>query len=122
LQPAFELWAPVLSRPEPGLAIVGAGRHDVAVDQDLPVPLRVGLPGRPDSGAVGTSTGAAGRMHVSALDDQHAYVRIPPDCALAPGELMCLGISHPCTTFDKSRVIPVVDEDYRVVDAIHTFF
>jgi D-serine deaminase-like pyridoxal phosphate-dependent protein len=33
-----------------------------------------------------------------------------------------LGISHPCTTFDKWRVIPVVDDTGHVTDAIHTFF
>jgi D-serine dehydratase len=117
LRPAFELWAPVLSRPEPGLAIALAGRHDVAFDQDMPVPLRTWPSGQPAA----DDDGAAG-MHVSALDDQHAYVQIPPGSALAPGDLLCLGISHPCTTFDKWRVIPVVDDGYRVVDAIHTFY
>ncbi len=117
LRPAFELWAPVLSRPEPGLAIALAGRHDVAFDQDMPVPLRTWPAGQaaPDDG------GAAG-MHISALDDQHAYVRIPAQSALGPGDLLCLGISHPCTTFDKWRVIPVVDDGYRVIDAVHTFY
>jgi D-serine dehydratase len=117
LAPAFELWAPVLSRPEPGLAIVGAGRHDVAFDQDMPVPLRV-CPG--DGPAAGTAD--AHGMQISAVDDQHGYLRLPADAALAPGDLVCLGISHPCTNFDKWRVIPVVDDGYRVVDAIHTFF
>jgi D-serine dehydratase len=117
LVPAFELWAPVLSRPEPGLAIVLAGRHDVAFDQDMPVPLRVCPPGGPALGSA-----AAAGMHISALDDQHGYLRVPDDAALAPGDLVCLGISHPCTNFDKWRVIPVIDDDYRVVDAIHTFF
>jgi D-serine dehydratase len=112
--PAFELWALVLSRPEPGLAIVGAGRHHVAFDQGLPVPLRI-------RSAAGLSADSAG-MHVSALDDQHAYLRLPEDSALAPGDLVCMGISHPCTTFDKWRVIPVLDDDDRVIDAIHTFF
>jgi D-serine deaminase-like pyridoxal phosphate-dependent protein len=117
LRPAFELWAPVLSRPEPGLAIVLAGRHDVAFDQDMPVPLRswpAGQPAADDGGAAG--------MQVSTLDDQHAYVRVPAESALAPGDLLCFGISHPCTNFDKWRVIPVVDDGYRVIDAIHTFF
>jgi D-serine dehydratase len=117
LQPAFELWAPVLSRPEPGLAIALAGRHDVAFDQDMPVPLRTWPTGQPAA-----DTGSAAGMHISSLDDQHAYVHIPPEAELAPGDLLCLGISHPCTTFDKWRVIPVVDDDYRVIDAIHTFY
>jgi D-serine deaminase-like pyridoxal phosphate-dependent protein len=117
LRPAFELWAPVLSRPEPGLAIICAGRHDVAFDQDMPVALRVCPPAGPGAG----SASAAG-MHISALDDQHGYLRVPEDATLAPGDLVCLGISHPCTNFDKWRVIPVVDDDYRVIDAVHTFF
>jgi D-serine dehydratase len=36
--------------------------------------------------------------------------------------VVCFGVSHPCTTFDKWRVIPVADDQYQVVDAIHTFF
>ncbi len=115
--PAFELWAAVLSRPEPGLAIVGAGRHHVAFDQDMPVPLRIRPAGAPQADAA-----PAAGMRVSSVDDQHAYLRLSADSALAPGDLVCMGISHPCTTFDKWRVIPVVDDDHRVIDAIHTFF
>jgi len=117
LRAAFELWAPVLSRPEPGLALLGAGRRDVSFDAGLPVPLRV----RAGEGGAGRETGAAG-MTVTALNDQHAYLDVPGDCGLRPGDLVCLGISHPCTTFDKWRVIPVVDDAGHVTDAIHTFF
>ena len=115
-RPAFELWATVLSTPEPGLAIIGAGRHHVAFDQDMPVPLRIRPAGAPQADA----DRAAG-MHISSLDDQHGYLRTA-DSALAPGDLVCMGISHPCTTFDKWHVIPVVDDDYHVIDAVHTFF
>jgi len=115
--PAFELWAAVLSRPEPGLAIMGAGRHHVAFDQDMPLPLRT-RPGGPARADAAPATG----MRVSSVDDQHAYLRLAADSALAPGDLVCLGISHPCTTFDKWRVLAVVDDDYNVIDAIHTFF
>jgi D-serine deaminase-like pyridoxal phosphate-dependent protein len=114
LRPAIELWAHVLSRPEPGLAVLGAGRRDVSFDAGLPVPLRVRKRG-------GTRASAAG-MRVTRLDDQHAYLSVPPGSGLAPGDLIGLGISHPCTTFDKWRVIPVVDDAYRVIDAVHTFF
>jgi D-serine deaminase-like pyridoxal phosphate-dependent protein len=114
LRPALELWAHVLSRPEPGLALACAGRRDVSFDAGLPVPLRFRLAG-------GQLTAAEG-SHVSDLNDQHAYLRLPAGTTLAPGDLVCLGVSHPCTTFDKWRVIPVVDDGYRVVDAIHTFF
>jgi D-serine deaminase-like pyridoxal phosphate-dependent protein len=114
LTPALELWAPVLSRPEPGLAVLCAGRRDVSFDQGMPVPLRIR---RRD----GQQAGAAG-MRVTSLADQHAYLTVPDDAELAPGDLVCLGISHPCTTFDKWRVIPVVDDKYQVVDAVRTFF
>ncbi len=114
LAPAIELWAPVLSRPEPERAIVGAGRRDVSFDQGWPVPLRVR---RPDG-----STLAATGLQVTGLDDQHAYLSLPGHSPVCAGDLVCLGISHPCTTFDKWRVVPVVDEEYRVIDAVHTFF
>jgi D-serine deaminase-like pyridoxal phosphate-dependent protein len=64
---------------------------------------------------------AAG-MTLVQLDDQHGYLRIPAASRLAPGDLVCLGITHPCTTFDKWRVVPVADEDDRVSDVVHTFF
>lgn len=114
LTPALELWAPVLSRPEPGLAIACAGRRDVSFDQGMPVPIRL----RRRDGRLSEAAG----MRVTALDDQHAYLNVPPGTALDPGDLVCLGISHPCTALDKWGVIPAVDGDYRVTDAIHTFF
>ena len=114
LAPALELWAQVLSRPEPQLALLCAGRRDTSFDSGMPVPLRIRGPGGQQAAARG--------MRVSRLDDQHAYLSVPPDCGLAPGDLVCLGISHPCTAFDKWRVIPVTDDEYRVVDAVHTFF
>ena len=114
LQPALELWAHVLSRPEPGLALACAGRRDVSFDAGLPVPLRI----RGRDGSLRSATG----VRAVRLDDQHCYLQLADGIELEPGEAVCFGVSHPCTTFDKWRVIPVVDDDYRVVDAIHTFF
>jgi D-serine deaminase-like pyridoxal phosphate-dependent protein len=113
-EPALELWAHVLSRPEPGLALACAGRRDVAFDAGLPVPLRV----RGRDGSLGPATG----VRAVRLDDQHCYLQLTDGAGLEPGEMVCFGVSHPCTTFDKWRVIPLVDDDYRVVDAVHTFF
>jgi D-serine deaminase-like pyridoxal phosphate-dependent protein len=113
-RPALELWAQVLSRPEPGLALLSAGRRDAGFDSGLPVPLRA----RRRDGEAASLAGA----EVTGLNDQHAYLRLDPDTALAPGDLVCLGISHPCTTLDKWQVIPVLDEQDRVVDVVHTFF
>ena len=114
LRPALELWAQVLSRPEPGLALLGAGRRDVGFDQGLPVPLRVVLGSGPAASTAGWS--------VTALNDQHAYLRLDAGAGLGPGDVVALGISHPCTTLDKWRVMPVLDDDDRVIEIVHAFF
>lgn len=113
-RPALELWAQVVSRPEPGLALLSAGRRDVGFDAGLPVPLRAR---RRDGGEAGLA-GAT----VTGLNDQHAYLRLDPGTALAPGDVVGLGISHPCTTLDKWRLIPVLNDQDRVIDTVHTFF
>jgi D-serine deaminase-like pyridoxal phosphate-dependent protein len=113
LRPAFEAWGAVLSRPEPELALLMMGKRDVPYDIDLPSPFVVRGPG-----GLRDVTG----MQVTELNDQHAFLQLPADDPLAVGDLVGCGISHPCTAFDKWRLIPVVDDDYTVVDAVHTFF
>jgi D-serine deaminase-like pyridoxal phosphate-dependent protein len=115
LRPALELWAQVLSRPEPGLALLGAGRRDVGFDKGLPVPVRV-------VGSGGGHNSSVAGWHVTELNDQHAYLRVDPGAALAPGDLVALGISHPCTTLDRWRVLVVVSDEGHVTDAVHAFF
>ena len=70
----------------------------------------------------GTTREVAGRMTVTALNDQHAYLRLPADDPLAVGDFVGCGISHPCTAFDKWRLIPLVDDDYTVLGAVETVF
>jgi D-serine deaminase-like pyridoxal phosphate-dependent protein len=113
--PAIEAWGAVLSRPEPDLAILGFGRRDVPFDQDLPVPftLRRGSGERVD---------VASDLVVERLNDQHAYCRVDPTVAIEPGDLVGCGVTHPCTAFDKWRVIPVLDDDDHVIDAVATYF
>lgn len=113
---AIEVFGVVLSRPEPDLAIVGVGRRDVPYDQDLPIPRTVRAASGGDPGAL------EGRVEVMQLNDQHAFCRLEPGIRLEVGDLVGFGVSHPCTAFDKWRVIPVLDADDRVVDAIATFF
>jgi D-serine deaminase-like pyridoxal phosphate-dependent protein len=111
LAAALRVWAQVLSAPEPGLAILGAGKRDVPYDLGLPVPLAA----RATDGTRRPLPGAS----IDRLNDQHAYLR---DADVSPGELVQLGVSHPCTAFDKWRVIPVVDDGDNVVDLLHTYF
>ena len=118
LQAAMEVWASVQSCPEPGLVILAVGKRDISYDLDLPIPISFCKRG---SGAV---TDAPADWKVSGLNDQHAYLRGtgPEHAALQVGDLVALGISHPCTTFDKWRWMPVVDENYVVCDALVTCF
>jgi D-serine deaminase-like pyridoxal phosphate-dependent protein len=110
---ALEVRAPVLSRPEPGVAVVGAGRRDVSFDSGPPLLLNAlrGTTALSVEGAVGVR-----------LFDQHFVVSVPDECELAPGDEVGLGISHPCTTFDKWRWLPLVDADGVIVDVVRTFF
>ncbi|MFF6852218.1 alanine racemase [Streptomyces antimycoticus] len=111
--PALEVWAEVLSRPEPALAILGAGRRDVSTDADLPLPVAVRRDGH---------TRPVDDLRVTAVNDQHAMVAVSEEASLEVGDLVCLGVSHPCTTFDKWRLVPVVTDKYEVIDAVRTYF
>jgi D-serine deaminase-like pyridoxal phosphate-dependent protein len=111
LAAALEIWAQVLSTPEPGLAIAGMGKRDAPFDEGLPVALEIR---RVD----GSSAEASG-VTVTRLNDHHTYLSAS---GLEPGDLVRFGISHPCTAFDKWRDIPVVDDEHRVVDVLHTYF
>jgi len=114
MRPALELLAVVLSRPEPGLAIVGFGKRDAPYDVRLPVPTWVWR----DGAARPCGDGAA----VRALNDQHAFVDLPPGADLRVGDVVGFDVSHPCTTFDKWRLVPLVDDAYAVTGGIATFF
>ena len=59
---------------------------------------------------------------ITALMDHHAYLAIAPSDDVAVGDFIGLGISHPCTTLDRWRLIPEVTEDGTVVDVIATDF
>lgn len=120
LRPALELWARVLSRPEPGLAIVDFGKRDTGIDTGMPVPQHVIRCGE-------TTIEPAPAARVTALNDQHAYLEPlpaaePAALELQVGDLVGFGISHACTTFDKWRLIPVVDADRALIGAARTLF
>ena len=116
-QNALEVWAYVLSIPEPGRAILGAGRRDFGHDAAMPTPLKVYRPGR-DARPRAAPQG----WTVAAVNDQHAHLTLPTKADIAVGDMVALGVSHPCTTFDKWRLMFVVDEAYRVTSAVQTFF
>lgn len=99
---AMHGWSSVLSTPEPGLALLDGGKRDFPYDEGMPV----------------TEHGV-----IRKLNDQHAYL---DSTTARVGDIVRLGLSHPCTAFDKWRLIPVVDDvssdDPLVVDLVHTWF
>jgi D-serine deaminase-like pyridoxal phosphate-dependent protein len=115
LRPAAVIWARILSRPEPGQAFASAGRRDLSWDVSLPTARWIWRAGseRPER--------AAG-VEVTLLNDQHAFLALDAAVELAPGDLVGFGTTHPCTTFDRWQVIPILDDDFAVIDAVRTFF
>ena len=117
---ALHGWVRVCSQPESGLALVDGGKRDLPYDLDLPeVQLRL---------VDGAAPEPVSDLRISAVNDQHGFLRWDPGQAepVAIGDLLRLGLSHPCTAFDKWRVIPVIDDpdaaDPVVVDFVRTFF
>ncbi|KHK95667.1 hypothetical protein LK09_18520 [Microbacterium mangrovi] len=104
----------VVSSPEPALALIDGGKRDFPYDEGLPVVRGVAAdisgPWRPLDAAV------------SAMNDQHTYVR--PSEPVTIGSVVRLGLSHPCTAFDKWRVLPVVAsaESDEVTGLVRTWF
>jgi D-serine deaminase-like pyridoxal phosphate-dependent protein len=113
LRSAMHGWARVVSHPEPELALLDAGKRDLPFDEGLPEPQLVR--------GTGPLTGAT----VTALNDQHAFLRGAGPAAPV-GAVLRLGLSHPCTAFDKWSLIPVLDhadtDHPRVVDLVRTYF
>lgn len=111
---ALEVWAVVQSLPEPDFAVVSVGKRDVGSDADLPKAIwhyRLGM---------AAPAAVKDGLRITKLYDQHACL-VGAD-GLAIGDLVGFGISHPCTTFDRWRAIPVVDRDYRMIDLVTTAF
>lgn len=117
-------WARVVSQTEPGLAILDAGKRDLPFDEGLPEPQFIGPV---LGGAMEPLLGA----EITSVNDQHSFMTYNASTTTVnPGDVVRLGLSHPCTAFDKWTVIPVLADtgsaestgDQTVVDLIHTFF
>jgi D-serine dehydratase len=113
--PALELWSDILSTPEPGRAIAGYGRRDAPFDAGWPVPLSRAPAGLETSPVPVVAS-------VTGLNDQHAFIDTTSAPELAVGDRLICGIRHPCTAFDKWRKVLMVDDGYKVVEIVETFF
>jgi D-serine dehydratase len=112
----LELWAYVHSVPEPGLAVIGLGKRDVAFDAGLPTPEYLYRPGTQKPIKIGAS------CQVVNIMDQHCMMKFDENMSPRPGDLICFSSSHPCLTIDKWRHIGLIDDDFIVKRTIETFF
>ncbi|MFC3032686.1 amino acid deaminase [Pseudoalteromonas fenneropenaei] len=112
---ALEIWAYVQSVPEPGRAIIGMGKRDVAFDAGMPKPVRQVT----QSGEI---VAAQPDWQVERMMDQHAMMRFAPAANVQVGDIIAFATSHPCLTFDKWRYLNVVNAEFEVVDIYATYF
>ena len=117
LRTAMHGIARVVSQPEPGLALVDGGKRDFPYDEGLPIP-------RATATELGAPWQSLDGVTATAMNDQHTFVRGQGDSDTPVGSVVALGLSHPCTAFDKWRVLPVVDswDSGVVTDLVRTYF
>jgi D-serine dehydratase len=106
----------VQSVPEKEKAIVTLGKRDAAFDAGLPTPA---LHYRPGAAA---PVAAPARWILTRMMDQHGFLQIQKGDDIRVGDMIGFDISHPCLTFDKWRVLPVLNADYQIIDIVQTYF
>ncbi|REK88617.1 hypothetical protein DY245_20210 [Streptomyces inhibens] len=112
LRPALTVRAAVLSTPEPGTAVINAGKRELPYDAGLPVLL-----------AAYTAAGAprpAAQATAAQIYDHHLV--LTDTQGLDVGDTVDLGISHPCSAFDRWPDIAVTDDSGDVRDVWHPQF
>ncbi|HEY9291422.1 MAG TPA: alanine racemase [Microlunatus sp.] len=112
LSAAAHVWARVISTPEPDLALLDVGKRDIPYDSGLPVLQKI----ISESGLVDAPAAT-----IFNTNDQHAYVRLEQPGTLQVGDVVRLGLSHPCTMFDKWRTV-LLTEGTRIRGAVPTYF
>ena len=123
---AMHGWARVVSAPEPGLVLLDGGKRDFPADLGFPTAQLV--VGRSAAESEQLLAGSA----IVKFADQHAFLQLTGGQSLPVGTVVRLGLSHPCTAFDKWRLIPVITDSSGtafmagggspVTDLIRTYF
>ncbi|MFE5506060.1 amino acid deaminase [Amycolatopsis japonica] len=112
---ALRAWAQVTSKPTDGLALLTIGKRDASFDEGMPEPRLIRKGDGPPSALEGHS--------IQKMNDQHAFLTLPASSPVEVGDWIALGLSHPCTVFDKWPLIPVVGPDGEtVLDFVRTHF
>lgn len=112
LIPAISVRAVVLSTPEAGMAVVGAGKRDLPYDAGLPSFLSA----RTAEGAPKNDAAAVVRN----LFDHHAV--LTSVTGLAVTDTVDFGLSHPCSAFDRWSDYVLTDAAGKDIDVWPTDF
>lgn len=112
LTPALTVRALVVSAPEDGLVVAGAGKRDLPYDAGLPPFLAA------YTAAGVAKPGATAKVHK--LFDHHAVLLGAE--GLAVTDIVEMGISHPCSAFDRWPEYLVTDDSGTVIDLWRTDF
>ncbi|MEC7309189.1 amino acid deaminase [Vibrio crassostreae] len=113
LESALEVWAYVISRPEPAKLVIGLGKRDVAFDAGLPIAER----GYRNGEAISVKG-----LTATAVMDQHTFVETDGSSEIEVGDMIAFSTSHPCLTFDKWRYIAISDDEHQVSHWVETCF
>ena len=105
---------------------IGAGAGPGAADHGQ-ARCRLRHPSAAAGLALSRARDAAAGTDAQGLEDHQAQrparlSQLPANADIAVGDLLCCGISHPCTTFDRWRLIHVVDDGWTSLGAVPTFF
>ncbi|WNO08506.1 amino acid deaminase [Teredinibacter sp. KSP-S5-2] len=119
LTSSLEIWAYIQSIPEPGKAVVGMGKRDVAFDAGLPTAEKI-VRCQPNS--EDNTIERLTEVNTTHIMDQHAYIQYDPKLNLQVGDMLGFSTSHPCLTFDKWRKVCVLDDNHNVISVIDTCF
>lgn len=126
LKPAMNIWASVLSLPEPNLAIIGMGRRDVAMDCGYPIPQRhyrsVGTEEDSMTPVEHDANQGLESWDVFHMMDQHTFLRIKENANIEVGDVISFGIYHACTNLDKWKNVLLVDNELHVIDVLQSAF
>ncbi|WP_214000891.1 amino acid deaminase [Arsukibacterium sp.] len=112
---ALQIAVYVQSLPEPGLAILAFGKRDAAFDAGLPQADAIYR----DGILISDNLGDCQTVKVM---DQHAFWQYSATVTPQVGDIVLLSTSHPCLTFDKWRYLWLVDDQYRPLQQLATFF
>lgn len=112
---ALQLAVYVQSLPEPGMAILNFGKRDAAYDAGLPQAAALWRNGELISDNLSD-------CQTVKVMDQHAFWQYSATVTPQIGDIVLLNTSHPCLTFDKWRHLWLVDNQYRLLQQIATFF